>query len=280
MSDKPFEIRAEIAAPPSRVFQALTEEKELAVWLAEEADVDLGAGVYTLSGPSLPSGTRTRLLGHDTDRSLTIGWTFDDGLDRTVAFTLEPGGRGTRLKVTHEGGPSWVGAAAGIGHLLGYAVGNLANHCEGMQVLPRFDFTAPVTGDVRAEIDIEAPPAEVFSALTDPALVNRWCAGESTIEPEVGGRYDFGWGEQGGPVKILELEPDRVLAYSWNEETAPNTVVRWELAGSKGGTHLTIVHSGFGDLRSDGYSAGWIGFLMEIKRVVELGDDFRRIDWS
>jgi hypothetical protein len=35
----------------------------------------------------------------------------------------------------------------------------------------------------------------------------------AAVEPRVGGRYDFGWDH--GPVKILELEPGRTLAYSW-----------------------------------------------------------------
>lgn len=279
MTDKPFDIRATLAASPSRVFQALTAEKELATWLAEEAAVDLDGGAYSISGPSLPPGT-TRLLGYERDRSLRLGWVLEDGHDRTVTFTLEPDGEQTLVTLAHEGGPPWEGAAAGLGHALAYAMGNLANFCEGREVLPRHDFTGPTTGDVRAETDIDATPAEVFAALMDPALVSRWCMGEPTIEPEVGGVYSFGWGEQGGPIKILELEPERVLEYAWNEETAPGTVVRWELEGSAGRTHLTVVHSGFGDLRTDGYDAGWRGFVMEIRRVVEMGEDFRPIAWA
>jgi uncharacterized protein YndB with AHSA1/START domain len=39
------------------------------------------------------------------------------------------------------------------------------------------------------------------------------------------GAFDFGWGG-GGPVKILDLDPDRELAYSWHyPPDEPETVV-------------------------------------------------------
>ena len=50
------------------------------------------------------------------------------------------------------------------------------------------------------------------------------------------------------------------------------TVVRWELDGSQGRTHLTIVHSGFGaDRRTEGYQLGWMEFLASLKRMHEVG---------
>lgn len=278
MSDKSLEIRIGIAAPPGRVYQALTSPDELTVWLAEEADVALDAGVYVLFGSSVPAGGH-RLLGYEQDRELILAWNVG-GVDVTETFTLEAADGGTKLHFVHDGPPGWEDAGAGVGHFWSNGLINLANHCEGLPVGPRHDFGGPVRGDARAELDVAASPAEAFAVLTDAAQVSRWCGGRATVEPEVGGRYDFGWGEAGGPVKILELEPGRVLAYSWNEKTAPDTVVRWELEGSEGGTHLTVVHSGFGDLRSDGYSAGWLGFLMEIRRLLALGPDYRRMDWS
>ncbi len=49
--------------------------------------------------------------------------------------------------------------------------------------------------------------------------------------------------------------------------------MRWELDGSKGRTHLTIVHSGFGagGHRTEGYQLGWMEFLASLKRMHETG---------
>ena len=98
----------------------------------------------------------------------------------------------------------------------------------------------------------------------------------------MGGRYSFGWDH--GPVKILELEPDKVLAYSWRHtwedgQGPDSTVVRWELDGSQGRTHLTIVHSGFGPggHRPDGYQLGWMEFLASLKRMHETGPSWRSV---
>lgn len=102
---------------------------------------------------------------------------------------------------------------------------------------------------------------------------NRWivviakvATEEATVEPHVGGRYELGWDH--GPVKILELEPDRVVAYSWRYPDHPDTIVRWELEGSGSRTHLTVVHSGFVDSSlAEEYRGGWPGFLVSLKRL-------------
>jgi uncharacterized protein YndB with AHSA1/START domain len=75
--------------------------------------------------------------------------------------------------------------------------------------------------------------------------------------------------------EVLECDPPRVLAYTWianwHERPALRTVVRWELAASKGGTLLRVTHSGLVDLpisRKD-YSGGWPGVVEAIKKFVE-----------
>jgi uncharacterized protein YndB with AHSA1/START domain len=96
-------------------------------------------------------------------------------------------------------------------------------------------------------------------------------------KPCVGGKIDFGWG--GGPIKILEVETDRKLSYSWHDGDDPETVVTWTLEGSDGGTRLTLVHSGFGPERPSGdYTAGWYYFVNSLKSMAELGDDFHRLN--
>jgi uncharacterized protein YndB with AHSA1/START domain len=97
----------------------------------------------------------------------------------------------------------------------------MASYCEGRPVAPMCDFTASREKEARGYVEIDAPPDRVFAALIEPAELNRWIATNAAVEPRVGGRYDFGWDH--GPVKILELEPGRTLAYSWRQAASATT---------------------------------------------------------
>ncbi|HVJ89571.1 MAG TPA: SRPBCC domain-containing protein, partial [Labilithrix sp.] len=72
------------------------------------------------------------------------------------------------------------------------------------------------------------PPARVWRALTDPALVARWWA-HGDIRPVVGHRFemDMGpWGKQA--CQVLTVEPERLFRYRFAETTL-NTIITWEL---------------------------------------------------
>ena len=144
---------------------------------------------------------------------------------------------------------------------------------------------------VISEIEIAAPPERIFQALVDSAQVLQWWTGEDcqiesfSLEPRKGGR----WAYDTKPTKldingvskfhcdgeVLEYEPPRVLSYTWtanwHDRPAQRTVVRWELAASKGGTLVRVTHSGLAQLpvaRKD-YSGGWPGVLQDLKKFVE-----------
>ena len=142
-----------------------------------------------------------------------------------------------------------------------------------------------------SEIHIAAPPDRIFQALIDPTQVTRWwtspeCPIEAySIEPRAGGRWRYeskkGQIEVNGVSKfqckgeVLEYDPPRVLVYTWianwHENPEQRTVVRWELAASKGGTLVRVTHSGLADLpvsRKD-YAGGWPGVVAQLKAFVE-----------
>jgi uncharacterized protein YndB with AHSA1/START domain len=278
-----FRIDASIAAPPSAVFAALTDPAALRAWLAEHADVALAEGRYAFWGRDVPKtrdGGSQRLLDAEDDRRLRFAWE-QDGTDTEVEILLEPDGDGTALTLTQTESPDWDGDIAGVRDFWYRGVVGLTEHVEGRPPALRHDFSTSRSGEARVEIDIDAPIDRVFASLIEPEQVERWFGTTSTpdIEPRVGGRYDLGWDH--GPIKILEIDPPRVLAYGWSNEGEADTVVRWELEGSEGGTHLTLVHSGFADGRpADGYQVGWTSLLVAIKRMHELGDAWTRISFA
>jgi uncharacterized protein YndB with AHSA1/START domain len=142
-----------------------------------------------------------------------------------------------------------------------------------------------------SEIHIAVPPDRVFQALIDSSQVLQWwtspeCPIENfSIEPRTGGRWRYDTKSTKMTVngvskfhcdgEVLEYDPPRVLMYTWianwHEKPAQRTVVRWELAASKGGTLLRVTHSGLTGLaasRKD-YSGGWPGVLESIKKFIE-----------
>jgi uncharacterized protein YndB with AHSA1/START domain len=147
---------------------------------------------------------------------------------------------------------------------------------------------------VVAEIDIAAPPARVFQALTDPQQLFTWWGREPSVvlslfemDARKGGRWRFecapapgaDHGAVGEQLKrkqekgftahgeILEYDPPRLLVWSWianwHEHSSQPTTVRWELTPTTQGTHVRVTHSGLAQepvARKD-YGGGWVGVL-------------------
>jgi uncharacterized protein YndB with AHSA1/START domain len=143
---------------------------------------------------------------------------------------------------------------------------------------------------VVSEIEVAAPPARIFQALTDPKQVLQWWTGECQMESyamdaRAGGRWSYdskpgklnvsGVSKFHADGEILEYDPPRVLSYTWianwHENAAERTVVRWELSPTPRGTTVKVTHSGLSNLpasRKD-YSGGWPGVVELLKKFVE-----------
>ena len=79
-----------------------------------------------------------------------------------------------------------------------------------------------------------------------------------------------------GPIRILEIDPPRKLAYSWQYDPDGETAVHWTLEESGGRTRLELLHDGFdADRLVEDYRTGWLKFLNEIKSMVEIGPDWK-----
>lgn len=278
-------IRAEITVQrdPMRVYHALTDAEQLRSWFCEHAEVDLNADNYEFWGRHTPDSLkrdpdRIRIIDASPGEQLVYRWRHF-GADSLVSIELTSFGDGTRVSVQH--GPlgdvvSWLPEM-----FWSMALDNLRGYLERGDPGLRYDYTAGRQGDVHHEIDIAAPPEAVFETLIEPEQLERYMArGSAHIEPRPGGRYDLNWGDE-GPLKILEIDPPRKLAYSWTEKDtgSTGTVVTWELEGSGGKTHLTLVHSGFAsDREGTDFTLGWLEFLNRIRHMVETGPSWTRPD--
>lgn len=275
-----------LAAPPARVFQALTERTELTRWFAEHAEVGRAAGEpyhfwgrHTL-GARDGSMPRQTLTAYAPGESLGFSWPLGTA-ETEVRFALVAEGDATRLSLTHDvagdlGGPRQRELIDDHWRL---TIGNLAAHLAGGTgiVLPDYADPAP---EVRITITIDAPVEAVFRALIEPERINRWFGSTaSEVDARVGGRYATNWKYKidgrdvvGGPTTILELVPNRRLVLDWPDWRGDTTVTAQTIAfdlepTGDGATRLSFVHAGFGRTTDLGdYPFGWSWFLGELAK--------------
>jgi uncharacterized protein YndB with AHSA1/START domain len=110
--------------------------------------------------------------------------------------------------------------------------------------------------EIRIVHDYPHPPAKVWRAVTDPALIPLWTATGAGGRPEgftatVGTKFRFvakpkpGWS---GVVdcEVLEVNEPSLLRYSWvGGEGGYVTEVTYRLEPHAGGTRFTYEHTGF-----------------------------------
>ncbi len=82
----------------------------------------------------------------------------------------------------------------------------------------------------------------VWQALTNPDRIEEWL-GVADVDLRVGGRFMLlEVGGQGIAGVILELEPPRLLEYTWDSAEWTGGPVRYELSTEPAGTRLVFTH--------------------------------------
>jgi uncharacterized protein YndB with AHSA1/START domain len=134
---------------------------------------------------------------------------------------------------------------------------------------------APVaTRSLVIEREMAHPPEKIWRALTQGPLIKEWLM-DNDFQPVVGHTFQFRstpMPQWNGIVdsKVLVVEPNKKLSYSWGSMGLENTVI-WTLAPTAGGTLLRLEQTGF---RADqeanykGASYGWQKFIGNLDRVV------------
>ena len=127
------EIR--IDAPPSVVFEFLTDPAKMVRWMGIEAVLEPWPGGryrVNISGHERVSGSVLEII---TERRLVVSWGWEDGAlplpsgQSTVEISLEPAGEGTRLRLTHRDLPPDMHSFHGLGW--DYALPRLATVAAG-----------------------------------------------------------------------------------------------------------------------------------------------------
>jgi uncharacterized protein YndB with AHSA1/START domain/DNA-binding transcriptional ArsR family regulator len=143
---------------------------------------------------------------------------------------------------------------------------------------------------------ISTTPEKLWQALTDPAFTSQYWG--TTFDTELTPGAEMTWHYRGVTISdpeqvILEAEPYRRLAYTWQTPTDewaaavgfdaeylatfrndPRSRVSFEIEPTQWGLKLTVVHDGFrpGSPVLESVSGGWPLILSGLKTLLETGE--------
>jgi uncharacterized protein YndB with AHSA1/START domain len=118
---------------------------------------------------------------------------------------------------------------------------------------------------LRMERRLRHSAEKVWRALTEPEQLGRWFPASVNLQPRIGSRVDYLMdGEPAGGGEVLEFDPPRVFAITWNGE-----VLRWELLPADGGCLLVMSHTFDDRFGAASFASGWTLCLDGMEMVLD-----------
>ena len=137
--------------------------------------------------------------------------------------------------------------------------------------MPPFDFSVPAQGDALVRTVIGRAGRGGLRRSARPGPGGQVGRRQSHHRAARGRTLRLRLGPRPGR-RSLELEPDKVARLLVATTGQPGHPGALGPRSSRGSTYLTLVHSGFDDdALAEEFRQGWPGFLVEIKRILELG---------
>lgn len=136
------------------------------------------------------------------------------------------------------------------------------------------------TISITRSVDIAAPRAAVWAALTTADGLASWFPQRATMDLRIGGGGVMTFEGHGDyAFEIAELSEPDVVAFVWASAELPDineggTLARFTLSDIPGGTRVTVVESGFEklpdpDAAARGNEEGWEEELGELRELLE-----------
>lgn len=131
-----------------------------------------------------------------------------------------------------------------------------------------------MSSTLKIEKLLDAPIAQVWSAISNVDEMRQWYFNVSDFKPELGFEFTF---EGGTPektyvhlCKVTEVVPGKLLQYSWRyKDHEGDSLLTWELEARGEKTLLTLTHEGLDtfpklpDFAKNNFETGWTYFTSE-----------------
>jgi len=123
------------------------------------------------------------------------------------------------------------------------------------------------TTEVRRETTFPADPEELWRAISDEEMLERWLGEEVELDPVEGGgvRVVTDGDERTG--RVDEVEVGRRLAFTWSAPGKQESSVELTIAPDPGGARLIVVESPVGPVAS---AADWSRSLSALRDCLAL----------
>lgn len=105
---------------------------------------------------------------------------------------------------------------------------------------------------IRVVRQLAHPVDRVWTAVTSEEQLRHWFPGGAAVEERVGGVVHFGENGESGEGEVLECDPPRRLAFTWEDDR-----LTYELEPDAGGTLLTLTHDFDDRAGAASFAAGW-----------------------
>ena len=131
------------------------------------------------------------------------------------------------------------------------------------------------TDSISFDFDLHHSPQKVWRALTDPVLLAEWLLPVIGLKLEPGAEFAFktqphpGW-DGSVDCRLLEIEPQKKLSYTWVVGDMLDTVVTFTLTPTASGTRLSLVQSGFKPDQKKNFGGARYGWKMMGGKLVDL----------
>jgi len=116
---------------------------------------------------------------------------------------------------------------------------------------------------------INAPISNVWKALVDPKIIDKWGGGPAQIDEKVGTKFSLWGGDIHG--KNIEIVPNKKLVQEWfgGDWKNPSRAI-FTLTEIENGTELSLLHEDVPDEEVKEIDEGWkIYYLGPLKKLLE-----------
>ncbi len=123
---------------------------------------------------------------------------------------------------------------------------------------------------IKQSYTINVPAKDVWQALVDPKIIDKWGAGKSVMDDKPGFEFSLWNGSIWG--KNIEVVKQKKLVQQWYAEKKweKPSIVTFTLEEKSGKTTVSLLHTDIPDSEYQGISKGWNDYYLgKIKNLLE-----------